>query len=305
MKKILITGGFGYIGAHLVKLLAEADDYEIHVVDRDIGSPNRPFVLERAFNAEVKDLRDAAYVGGAYDAVVHLAADISVEESTKDPLKYWNNNVGALTALLSRVETANLIYASTGTAGHPNNAYAYSKLAGEHLVRTAVEAHPQRIAGRSIFRFFNVSGLDVGIKPTGQPTHLIRIAAEVARGQRRFLTVYGTNYETDDGTAVRDYVHVNDVVDSLKLAIDNGPQACQGIHVGDQDRPLELGTQAGVSVLTVIKTMQEVSGHPIPVVFGDRRPGDVARLVCNNRWGKFTQNRTLGDMCESAFRNLS
>lgn len=307
--KVLITGGFGYIGAHLVKLLAEQGGHEMHIIDRDANSPNLDFVKKRAQRVDILNLQDADWVGGwRYDAVIHLAADISVEESAKDPLKYWDNNVTALTALLKKAPTDHLLYASTGTAAQPANAYAYSKLAGEQVVRNFADSHPDRVAAASVFRFYNVSGLAEGIKPTGQPTHLIRIAAEVAAGKRSHLTIYGTDYDTDDGTAVRDYVHVNDIAAALAQVAKDGPiwdKDVLGIGFPPRmsTRPIELGTAKGASVMEVVRTMQQVSERPVPIVFGARRPGDVARLVCARPANNFTCNYDLMMMCRDAFMN--
>jgi UDP-glucose 4-epimerase len=275
------------------------------VIDRNPSSPNYDFVRTRAFCnsaplAEVDKLR-------GYDAVVHLAADISVAESTQQPVSYWLNNVGSTAHLLSRLDAGNLIFASTGTAAQPNNAYAHSKLACEHLITDVLHSSSNRPESATMFRFFNVSGCQKGLRPTGPATHLIRIAAEVARGERPFMHVYGTDYNTVDGTAVRDYIHVSDIVAAIKQTIDD-PHAADplGWIPGPRVAPdgpylAELGRGHGSTVMEVITTMQKVSGKEIPVVLKGRRPGDVPSLYAEKPSHRYQHTRSLEDMCLSAY----
>jgi UDP-glucose 4-epimerase len=230
-----------------------------------------------------------------FDAVVHLAAFISVEESVRRPVTYWQNNMGSLMALLSNIETDHLIFASTGTAFQPASPYANTKVAGERLILDTYGTPESLFDGFTIFRFYNVSGLKPGIHPTGQPTHLIRLAALAAQRKLPFLKVYGTDYPTFDGTCVRDYIHVVDLAASLANAVEKGPS----------NTPYEcLGTGKGSSVLEVIESMKRATGVDFPVIMAERRPGDVASMVCPSQYRHISLTKTLDDMCLSAYENL-
>jgi len=296
--KILITGGCGYIGAHLTSLLA-AQGHIVHVVDRDSGSANLDFVGHHAV-IKVMDLcaerlHSPTVLSDNYDAVVHLAADISVEESTRQPLKYWNNNIKALTSALEMFKTPHFIFASTGTAFQPENPYSMSKVAGEQIVHSAFTAPSSTIGGYTIFRFYNVSGMEPGIRPTGQPTHLIRRAAMAAKGIIPSLTVYGTDYDTRDGTCIRDYIHVVDLVASIANAVEGKPA----------NTPYEcLATGSGSTVLEVVESMKRVSGTDFGVIMAERRPGDSAVTICPSQYAGISISKTLDDMCLDAYTNL-
>lgn len=294
--KVLVTGGLGYIGAHLVDELVKRG-HTITVVDDNDLSPNYAFVYDRVESLSCMSVEEAVEVGflARFDAVVHLAAFISVEESVKRPLMYWQNNVGSLMALLADVETDHLIFASTGTAFQPASPYANTKVAGERLILDSYESSQRLFGGFTNFRFYNVSGLKPGISPTGQPTHLIRLAAMAARGKLPHLKVYGTDYPTPDGTCVRDYIHVEDLAASIANAVEVGPS----------NTPYEcLGTGHGSSVLQVIQSMKRVTGVDFPVIMAERRLGDVASMVCPSQYRHIALSRSLDDMCRSAWENL-
>jgi len=294
--KVLVTGGLGYIGAHVVDELVNRG-HSVDVVDGSSDHVNFDFVHQR-----VGRLLNRAVQSGLgelcseYDAIVHLAAFISVELSTREPHTYWHNNLTSLMEL-EQLRTPHLIFASTGTAFNPTSPYARTKVACESYITDVAAATPRWFDGHTIFRFYNVSGLAPGIRPTGQPTHLIRICAEAARGKRGDVKVFGTDYATKDGTAVRDYVHVQDIAASIANAVEVGPV----------NTPFEcLGTGMGYSVLEVIHEMKHVTNTSFPVVITDRRAGDDDIMICHARslYPHAAITRTLSDMCLSAFRNV-
>lgn len=289
-KKVLVVGALGYIGAHVVDALTKRG-HVVTAIDEDVTSPNMQFVYSRVSTLEVRRLSSDSPIHGSYDAIINLAAYISVEESTRTPYRYWSNNMGVLSALLLK-STDHLIFASTGTAFCPDNPYARSKLAGENMVR---DCAPEISTPYTIFRFFNVAGLAEGIKPTGKPTHLIRLAAMAASGQIPELKVYGNTYGTRDGTCVRDYIHVVDVAESIANAVD----------VGAANTEFEcLGTGTGHTVLEVVDAMQQVTGKVFPIVIAPPRPGDVAEMICPSQYKHISLSHTLSDMCLSAYRNI-
>ena len=281
--RVLVTGCNGYIGSHTVKALKKVG-FEVHGIDwnRNTGNDVSRYVddlmIGNAFNLT------KAY---RYDAVIHLAGSISVEESVKEPYLYYHNNVDTTHWQLhfNGVNGCdNFIFASTAAAFNPVSPYAQSKLMAESLVKNMARNY-------TIFRFFNVAGSDGEFGQIGNATHLIRIAAETAAGKRPSMKLYGTDWDTSDGTCVRDYVHVQDLVDSIVKAVYN---------------PLNteyecLGRGYGVSCREVIKIMKEVSGIDFEVIETDRRPGDVARLAVDQPSRLLECKRDLYDMCRSAY----
>jgi UDP-glucose 4-epimerase len=295
--KVLVTGGLGYIGSHVVTELAERG-HRIFVVDVARYSPNAARVHELADAVWYSSVgllysEHPEYVDGM-DAVVHLAAHISVEESTTSPMTYWENNVGQLLGMGRSARTGHLIFASTGTAFNPTSPYARTKVAGENYLLDVAGAKNSWFDGHTIFRFYNVSGVRAGLHPTGQPTHLIRIAADVAAGIRPELSVFGSDYPTRDGTAVRDYIHAEDVAASIVNAVEDGPA----------NTSFEcLGTGTGSSVLEVVAAMQKITGKRIHIRMRDRRPGDDASTVCPSQYKRIRLSKTLEDMCLSAYES--
>jgi UDP-glucose 4-epimerase len=286
MKRVLVTGCNGYVGSHTVKLLKEAG-YEIHGIDINIYSPN-----------DVRKYIDNYMIGDAnqfnkayrYDAVIHLAAYISAEESVREPLKYYENNTMGTHWQLHFNRTNgcdNFIFASTAAAFVPSSPYTLSKMMAESLVKTMAKNY-------TIFRFFNIAGTVGEFKQTGAATHIIRIAAEAAAGKRPLVKLFGTDWETFDGTTLRDYIHVSDVADAIVKAVENPANT-------DYEC---IGAGQTYSVRQVIDTMKKVSGVDFEVVESGRRPGDAA-IVTLPPDGKISTylkcTRTLEDMCLSAY----
>jgi len=286
MKRILVTGCNGYIGSHTVKALAEAG-CKVDGIDWNLKSPND---VKKYLNNYILGNANDFNKAYSYDAVVHLAGYISVEESVKQPFKYFDNNTLGTHWQLhfsGWKGCGNFIFASTAAAFNPVSPYALSKLMSEHLVRTMAKNY-------TIFRFFNVAGNNGEFRQTGVATHLIRIAAETAAGKRDHMTIYGTDWDTRDGTAIRDYIHVSDLVDAIVKAVEmpaNSEYEC-------------LGSGEGYSVKEVIETMKKVSGVNFNVVKGDRRNGDSAITLIPGEKSHYLykQLKSLEEMCESAYK---
>lgn len=290
---VLITGGAGYIGSHAV-LAFRAAGYPVVVLD-DLSAGWRaavpedvPFVRGDAGDmAMVGDLMKAHHVG----AVIHFAGSVVVPESVADPLKYYRNNTSAACNLI-RACLANrvrrFIFSSTAAVyGTPEsvpvgedapvapiNPYGTSKLMTEWILRDTAAAEDFRYVA---LRYFNVVGADPEAR-TGQSskeaTHLIAVAIQVALGLREHLEIFGDDYDTPDGTGVRDYVHVCDLVDAHVLAL-------RYLEGGGETTVLNLGSERGFSVREVIAVVRKVTGRDFPVRIGPRRPGDPATLVAD------------------------
>ena len=287
--KILITGAAGYIGAHVILELLERGYNDLHVIDRHLmRSPNWiGDLVKSAYNGDILSPGAIDTLRMDFDVIIHLAAYISVEESTKDPVMYWRNNLLSTNKIIDSLHGAHLIFASTGTAFCPENPYAYSKVACEEEIQQRLRS------GYTIFRFYNVSGLRQGLYPTGNPTHLIRRAAMAARRELCEITVFGTDWDTPDGTCVRDYIHAADLAASIVNAVEVGPS----------NTPYEcLGSGKGYSVLEVLDSMKRVSEVDFSVKIASRRTGDVASMTCPSQYKHITIKHDLDSMCLSAYK---
>lgn len=292
-KKVLITGGLGYIGSHVVEALNNDGNYLIDVIDRNTeASPNYEYVKDRVnhiYDQDLLKLNDEIDLL-SYDCIVHLAALISVAESVEKQDLYWLNNLISTENILKKIGPhTHFIFASTGTAFCPDNPYAYSKLGCEQRIMDYAEKVKFDF---TIFRFFNVSGLSDGISSTGVATHLIRRAAMAARGEIESMTIFGDDWGTPDGTAIRDYIHVKDIAKSIVNAINLG--ATNSIE--------GLGNGKGYSVTEVIAAMKKVSGVDFKTSVMPPRPGDVAKMVCENQYKHIVLEHGLESMCSSALK---
>lgn len=281
--KVLVTGCNGYIGSHVCQVLKEHGhhvtgwDINIHSEYNDVSQ-----YLDKFAHIDVTG-PNVANTG--FDATVHLAGLASVEQSTKYPWDFYRTNIVGTNNMLDNVGTDHILFASTSSAWEMASPYARSKVAAEDIIR-------EKSNDYTIFRFFNVSGTNGDFRQLGAATHLIRIAAEVAAGKRESITVFGDNYETRDGTCIRDYVHVCDLARAIVQSVDNGPART----------PYEcLGSNQGYSVLDVINTMRKVTGHPVPAVVGDRRAGDAVSSVVDNLSNLIQLSYTIDDMCKSQY----
>ncbi|MEP0964105.1 MAG: UDP-glucose 4-epimerase GalE [Roseobacter sp.] len=290
MTKILVTGGAGYIGSHACKALAAAGFTPVTFDNLDTGW--RDAVKFGPF--EEGDLLDRARLDEVFAkhkpaAVMHFAALSQVGESMSDPGRYWRVNVmGSLNLIEAAVAAGcpNFVFSSTcATYGEqdgvtldencvqePINAYGASKRAIEEMLIQFEAAHGLR---HVIFRYFNVAGADpdAEVGEFHQPeTHLVPLMLQAIDGQRPALTIYGTDYETPDGTCIRDYVHVCDLVDAHVLGL-------QWLNSGKDSHIFNLGTGSGFSVREVIDASREVTNRAVPFEEGERRAGDCTRLV--------------------------
>ncbi len=295
MKSVLVTGGAGYIGSHMVKLLGENTDYEITVID-NLSTGNREAVLYGDLMAEDISNSDALsqiLSKRRFDAVIHFAASIIVSESMRDPLKYYSNNVINTIELIKmslRYGVKYFILSSTAAVygmpdtipiretahTEPINPYGISKLTAERVLMDTANAH--KGLKYVILRYFNVAGASPDGK-IGQSfpvaTHLVKKAAQTASGKADCMYIYGTDYDTPDGTAVRDYIHVQDLVTAHLSSLEY-------LMKGNNSDIFNCGYGKGYSVREVIRAMKEVSGVDFPTRESGRRPGDAPILVSDN-----------------------
>ena len=291
---VLVTGGAGYIGSHMVWELLDAGE-EVVVLDR--LSTGFDWAVPPEARLVVGDIADRDLVATlirdhAVDAIIHFAGSIIVPESVADPLAYYENNTCKTRALIEAAVkggVANFIFSSTaavyGGAGMepvredarlaPESPYGASKLMSEWMLRDAAAAHGLRY---SALRYFNVAGADPKGR-TGQSTpgatHLIKVACETALDKRPYMQIFGKDYPTPDGTCIRDYIHVSDLVAAHRLAL-------QRLRNGGASLVANCGYGHGYSVLEVIDAVRRVFGRDFDVRTGDRRPGDAAAVVANS-----------------------
>jgi UDP-glucose 4-epimerase len=250
MKKILITGSSGYIGSHLCKMLE--GEYEVHGLD--IHEPQHP--VQSFYKI---DINKPLVLEEEYDAVIHLAALVNVGESERTPIQYYITNINGTMNVINKIKTKNFIFASTGAAELCESAYGISKRAAEDVVREYCTAH--KPTPYTIFRFYNVIGTD-GYKPTNPDGLMYNLIKAIGTDE---FTIYGKDYKrSEDGTAVRDYVHVNEICHALKLAIE---KPANGVE--------SLGHGVGYTVREIVNKFQEVNNTFFDIKYGPRRPGDA------------------------------
>ncbi|MGQ7247155.1 UDP-glucose 4-epimerase GalE [Halomonas sp. V046] len=295
---ILVTGGAGYIGSHMVLSLL-VNGYDVIVID-NLSNSSRESVrrVEQIAKKSVVfydgDIRDRDFLDSVFgrhevSEVLHFAGLKSVGESVLEPLKYYDNNVSGTLALCEAMNTAGvrrLVFSSSATVygdpasmpihegvptGQPTNPYGRSKLMVEEVLKDLAAADSQWSI--ALLRYFNPVGAHVsgkiGEDPFGIPNNLVPFISQVVVGRREALTIYGNDYPTPDGTGVRDYIHVEDLVEGHVLAM-RAISRKPGVHVWN------LGTGRGYSVLDMIETFKKVTGKDVPYVIAGRRDGDVA-----------------------------
>lgn len=277
---ILVTGAAGYIGSHLVKKLTDYG-HQVDGLDNDWSQNDIDKYLAKKITQDIIELNSP--ISKNYDTVFHLAAKTKVSLSVLDPLSYFKTNIIGTANILNYCSFNHFIYASTGAAYNPNTSpYALSKKAGEDLVRL-LDKH-------TICRFYNVSGNDGFMKFDDGYYHIVRTAAAAANKILPHVTINGNDYETPDGTTIRNYTHIKDIVDSLVRIND----------YGNTNNIECLGNTTGYSVLEVINAMKKVSGCDFKVLYGPRRDGDSVRSVLPNQSKFFIESNTLEDQCISA-----
>lgn len=316
--KILVTGGAGYIGSHACKALAKAGFTPITFDNLSTGWRDAvkfgPFVEG--------DLTDRASIDRAFEAhdpkaILHFAALSRVDEAMSNPGLYWRNNVlGSLNLIEAATDhnCLDFVFSSTcatygdqdnvvldeTTAQMPLNAYGASKQAVERILHDFGVTHGLR---HVIFRYFNVAGADpeAEVGEFHRPeTHLIPIVLDAVAGVRDGVTIYGTDYPTKDGTCIRDYVHVSDLVDAHVLGL-------RWLLDGKGSRVFNLGTGSGFSVREVIDSARRVTNRDVPTTIGDRRAGDAIKLVSGSKRAEDElqwqpQKSTMPQMIEDAWR---
>jgi UDP-glucose 4-epimerase len=291
---ILVTGGAGYIGSHMVHALVDAGE---RVVVLDNLSTGFDWAVARNATLVVGETGDEALVAALIaqhriEAIIHFAASIVVPDSVADPLGYYRNNTANSRTLMecaAKGGVQRFIFSSTAAVyGNPDRVpvgeddpvkpmspYGSSKLMTEIMLRDAGAAHG---LAHVILRYFNVAGADPELR-TGQSTsgatHLIKVAVETALGKRAKMQVFGTDYPTHDGTCIRDYIHVADLVRAHSAAL-------AYLRDGGASTTLNCGYGRGFSVLDVIDTVKRVSGVDFPVEMAPRRPGDPAQIVAGS-----------------------
>ena len=289
---VLVTGGAGYIGSHMVLALRDAGHDEVVVID-DL-STGFGWAVPSGVKLVVGDVSDQALVAetiraNGIDAIAHFAAKIVVPDSVSDPLGYYLANTVKTRAL---IETAaqngvkNIIFSSTAAVygepeivpvpedlpTNPINPYGRSKLMSEWMLTDAANAHGFSYVA---LRYFNVAGADPkGRSGQSSPnaTHLIKVATQAALGQRSHLEVYGTDYPTPDGSCLRDYIQVSDLASAHLVALDH-------LRKGGESLTLNCGYGRGYSVLEVVEVVKRISGKDFEVRLSPRRAGDPARIV--------------------------
>lgn len=325
--RVLLTGATGYIGSHTwLALLAAGYD----VVGIDNFANSSPEVLQRLQKLsgqqprfEEVDVCDAQAVDRVFathriEAAVHFAAHKAVGESTQQPLRYYANNIGGLLTLAQAMDAhgcRHLVFSSSATVyGQPEalpiredsprsatNPYGATKLMGENMLLDLERADPRwKIA---LLRYFNPVGAhpsgDIGEDPRGIPNNLMPFVTQVAVGKREKLQVFGNDYETPDGTGVRDYIHVMDLADGHVAALR---------YLVDKQRSIvvNLGTGRGYSVLELVRAFEAASGRPVPYEIAPRRPGDVASVYADPSLARellgWEATRDLRAMCEDSWR---
>jgi len=289
---VLVTGGAGYIGSHAVLAFRDRG-WPVVVID-DLSTGFRSAVPDKVpfFEGDIADEELVSHIisSHAIGAIVHFAGSIIVPESVSDPLKYYHNNTAKSGALLRTAVTAaipHFLFSSTAatygiptaspipedTAKAPINPYGMSKLMTEHMLADAGKAHRMNYCA---LRYFNVAGADPqgrSGQSTAGATHLIKVAVEAALGKRPGVSIFGTDYDTPDGTGVRDYIHVSDLAEAHVLALE--------ALIAHPDRSLVMncGYGRGASVLEVLDAVDRVVGKAVPRKIESRRQGDPPSLI--------------------------
>ncbi|HRN35874.1 MAG TPA: UDP-glucose 4-epimerase GalE [Flavobacteriales bacterium] len=330
MKKTIVTGGAGFIGSHTwVELLAAG--FEPIIVDDLRNSEERVLeglekisghkpVIHRVDCCDAEAL-DRVFAAERPSSVIHFAADKAVNESVRDPLKYYHNNIGSLATLLRVMDThqvKNIVFSSSctvyGNSGHspvtedlpPGEAaspYGYTKMVCEHMLRDTVASDAGLRA--VLLRYFNPVGAHpsalIGELPIGVPSNLVPYMTQAAAGLRDRLTVFGDDYDTRDGSCIRDYIHVVDLakahVLALQWAAKQHPPFCEVFN---------LGTGKGNTVLEAVHTFEQENGVKVPFVIGPRREGDVPVMFADTTKSRkvlgWQTKLTLADALRDAWR---
>lgn len=294
MKTILVAGGAGYIGSHMTALLLERG-YEVVVAD---NLSTGHWQAAKGAKLRVGDLRDSAFLDRLFtefkiDGIINFAAFSLVGESVKNPLKYYDNNVGGSVSMLKAMHRHGIdkiVFSSTAAVygepekqpieetdrTEPTNPYGETKLAIEKMLKWSDNAYGIRYVA---LRYFNAAGsnTEVGIGEDHSPeSHLIPLVLKTALGQRSHIGIFGNDYPTHDGTCIRDYIHVRDLAEAHLLAL-------QYLDQGGASDVFNLGSGDGYSVMEIIDTARKITGCEIPAIVEPRRAGDPSVLIASNK----------------------
>lgn len=305
---VLVLGGAGYIGSHAVYQLID-QGYKVVVIDNLQTGHEKAVHPQSTFYRG--DIRDKEFLRSVFkkeeiDGVLHFAANSLVGESMEKPLMYFDNNVygtQVLLEIMNEFDVKNIVFSSTAatygdqkimpitedTPTSPTNAYGETKLTMEKMLKWCNSAYGMKYVA---LRYFNVAGArpagEVGEDHTPE-THLIPLVLQVALGQRERISVFGNDYDTPDGTCIRDYVHVEDLIAAHILAL-------KYLENGGVSNVFNLGSNQGFSVLEIIETARKITGHSIPEKIVERRAGDPAKLIASSEKAKqvlgWSPNRT-------------
>jgi UDP-glucose 4-epimerase len=284
-KKVLVTGAAGYIGSHVVKILRTRghkvtglDSYGVYDEYNEIENYCNIFYKEDICKITNRDLMETEF-----DVCVHLAGRNLVAPSIEVPFEYFDANIRGTQEVLEHINAKHIIFAGSSSSLENASPYALSKTCAEWAIR-------KNKFGKewTIFRFFNVSGSDGNLKQLGPASHLIRVMAEVACKRRETLQIFGDDYPTEDGTCVRDYVHVLDLADAIESACANGPLNTEYE---------ELGSNKGFTVWDVYNAFYDATGILLPYEVAPRRAGDAISCKVTNLSERITLKRTIQDMC--------
>ena len=315
---ILVCGGAGYIGSHAVRQLIDRGEEVIIVDNLETGHEDAIHPQAKFYKVDIRDEEalDKVFAENKIDEVIHFAANSLVGESMTNPLKYFNNNVHG-TEILLKVMVAHdvkkIVFSSTAaTYGepknipilesdetNPTNAYGETKICMEKMMKWADKAHGVKYIS---LRYFNVAGAhesgEIG-EDHNPETHLIPLILQVPLGKREFISIFGDDYETHDGTCIRDYIHVTDLADAHILAVHK-------LREGSESNIYNLGSGNGFTVKEMIETARKVTGHEIPAKVCERRAGDPAKLVASSEkarreLGWVPKHENVEDMISSAW----
>ena len=270
MKQILITGSSGYIGSHLLKKIK--DSYTVYGLDKQETQVPVNFIYGDIRNAEYLKYKDE------FDCVIHLAAEMRVSESVKDPTLYYETNINGTLNVLKHIKTKNFILASTGAAECLTSPYGISKKAAEEIVEQFCK---ERGINYTIFRFYNVIGTD-GIEVKNPDGLFFNLLQSKDTG---IFNIFGNDYNTDDGTCIRDYVHVYEICEALIEAVEKPSNSIES-----------LGHGVGHSVLEIVNKFQDINKIPIQINFTGRRDGDLEKSVLLNVSSYMKNLYTIDDL---------
>ena len=326
---ILVTGGTGFIGSHTSIELMKAG-YEIVIVDNYYNSSPKSLArIEELSGKKVKfyecDIRDKAGMSRIFEenkieAVIHFAGLKAVGESCRKPMEYYDNNIGgtlALCEVMNKYGCKNIVFSSSATVygmnnvsplketmqtGGTTNPYGTTKYMIEIILEDIVKSDDEWNV--TLLRYFNPIGAHksgrIGENPNGIPNNLMPYITQVAIGKLKELSVFGNDYDTHDGTGVRDYIHVVDLAEGHVKALDNILEGKKGVQI------FNLGTGIGYSVLDIVNAFQKASGVEVAYKIAPRRPGDIATCYSDPTKAKevlgWEAKRDLNEMCEDAWR---